>query len=201
MTNSRERNDPDQHRTGPGTAPTVQELLRQSGRGDRDAFARLYDQVAGVLYGLVLRVVRDRGQSEEVVQEVLLEIWRQAPRYDGSRGGAMAWMTTIAHRRAVDRVRSAQAGADREAAAGRREAAGGDYDTVAEAVEDRLERERVRRCLDGLTDLQHQAVTLAFYGGHSYPEVAQLLATPLGTIKTRMRDGLIRLRDCLGVAT
>jgi RNA polymerase sigma-70 factor (ECF subfamily) len=140
-------------------------------------------------------VLRDLAQSEEVMQEVLLEAWRTASRYDPARGSAMSWLMMLAHRRAVDRVRSEQRAADREQ---RATSAQVDYDDVIEAVESALDRERVRRCLDALTDLQRESVTLAYYGGYSYSEVARLLGVPPGTVKTRMRDGLIRLRDCLG---
>jgi RNA polymerase sigma-70 factor (ECF subfamily) len=179
-------------------APELDLLLGRVARGDQVAFEQTYDQVAGMVYGLVRRVVRDPAQSEEVVQEVLVEVWRTASRYEPAKGSAMAWIMTMAHRRAVDRVRSEQAASDRQArvASGEQVIA---YDEVAEDVEARLERERVRRCLGTLTDLQRQSVTLAYYEGYSYREVAELLTVPLGTVKTRMRDGLIRLRDCLGV--
>lgn len=181
-----------------GRPQGLDELLGLVARGDSEAFERVYDQVAGPVYGIVSRVVRDPAQSEEVAQEVLVEIWRTAVRFDPERGGPMAWVLTLAHRRAVDRVRAAQAASDREDRVARREGAVA-YDVVAEDVEARLEGERVRRCLDSLTELQRESVTMAYYGGHSYREVAELLKAPLGTIKTRMRDGLVRLRDCLGV--
>jgi RNA polymerase sigma-70 factor, ECF subfamily len=176
----------------------VDTLLERVARGDRIAFAQLYDRVSGALYGLIRQVLRDPAQSEEVTQEVLLEIWRTAPRFDANRGSAKAWMMTMAHRRAVDRVRSEQASRDRDDKVGARETQR-DFDVVAEAVETRLEQQQVRRALDQLTDLQREAVELAYYGGHTYREVAELLDTPLGTVKTRLRDGLIRLRDTLGV--
>jgi RNA polymerase sigma-70 factor (ECF subfamily) len=173
-------------------------LLGHVARGDEAAFEQVYDQVVDAVYGLVRRVVRDAAQSQEVVQEVLVEVWRTASRYEPSRGSAMAWIMTLAHRRAVDRVRAEQASSDRQARVARIEQPIA-YDEVAESVEGRLDRERVRRCLGTLTDLQRESVALAYYEGYSYREVAELLTVPLGTVKTRMRDGLIRLRDCLGV--
>jgi RNA polymerase sigma-70 factor (ECF subfamily) len=130
-----------------------------------------------------------------VTQEVLLEVWRSASRFDPVQGSARSWLMTMAHRRAVDRVRSAQAATEREARAA---LTATDYDVVVEEVESRLEAQRVRRCLDTLTELQRESVTLAYYGGYTYREVAGLLGVAVGTVKTRMRDGLIRMRDCLG---
>lgn len=175
------------------------ELLLRVAGGDQQAFEDLYTVVSGPVFGLVKRVVRDPAQSEEVAQEVLLELWRSASRFDPRRGSALAWVLTLAHRRAVDRVRSARAAVDREQREALRAAAPA-FDHVAEEVEAGLEREWVRRCLDRLTALQRQSVTLAYYDGYTYREVAERLSLPLGTVKTRMRDGLTRLRDCLGGA-
>lgn len=194
---ARDRSPVGQDRPG-GGPPGLEELLRAVGRGDRGAFERLYEVLAPRVYGLVLRVLRDRTHSEEVAQEVLVEVWRSAARYEPDRGSVMAWVLTIAHRRAIDRVRSAQAGTEREERAARLEPHRS-FDEVAELVVGRLEGERLRRCLDNLTELQRESVTFAYYGGYSYREVAELVKAPLGTVKTRMRDGLIRLRDCLGV--
>jgi RNA polymerase sigma-70 factor, ECF subfamily len=172
--------------------------LRHVARGDQDAFAELYDRVAGQVYGVVRRVLRDPAQSEEVAQEVLVEVWRLASRFDAERGTAATWIMTIAHRRAVDRVRTTQASVDRDVRVGHivhRPA----FDEVVEQVETRLEHEQVREALSTLTDLQREAVTLAYYGGYTYRQVSELLDVPLGTVKTRLRDGLIRLRDAMGV--
>ncbi|WP_328476143.1 ECF RNA polymerase sigma factor SigK [Actinoplanes sp. NBC_00393] len=187
----------------PGGPPVQDagELLQAVALGDEKAFGTLYNLVAPRVYGLIRRVLRDPAQAEEVAQEVLVEVWRSAAQFDPRRGSPTAWVFTIAHRRAVDRVRAEQAASDRAYRAG---VASVDtpYDEVADEVAVRWERRQVRFCLDNLTDLQRQAVTLAYYQGHSYPQVSELLGVPLPTIKSRMRDGLIRLRDCLsaGVA-
>lgn len=183
----------------PAAAPRLEELMRQVALGDQDAFVSVYDAVAGPVLGVVRSVLRDRAQSEEVSQEVLVEMWRTAARFREDLGSAMNWVLTLAHRRAVDRVRSVEASAARERRAGLLERTPA-YDEVTEQVETRLEQEQVRRCLRTLTERQRESVTLAYYRGLTYREVAELLTLPLGTVKTRLRDGLIRLRDCLGVS-
>jgi RNA polymerase sigma-70 factor (ECF subfamily) len=180
----------------PGQAADLAALLSRAGRGDEDAFSAVYEQIAPTVFGLVRRVLRDPAQAEEVAQEVMLDVWRTAAHFEPGRGSPQAWVATIAHRRAVDRVRSAEAAARRDDQAALPDVT---YDDVAEAVETRLDRERVRRCLGSLTELQRESIVLAYYGGYTYREVAGLLGIALGTTKTRMRDGLIRLRDCLGV--
>ncbi|MFI0966321.1 sigma-70 family RNA polymerase sigma factor [Streptomyces sp. NPDC021080] len=182
----------------PSAEPDLPDLMARVARGDQEAFASLYDVVAGPVLGIVRGVLRDRAQSEEVAQEVLVEVWRTAARYRPERGSVINWVLTLTHQRAVDRVRSVEAAAAREHRAALLDRTP-EFDEVAEQVEARLEREQVRRCLRTLTELQRQSVALAYYRGLTYREVAELLAAPLGTVKTRLRDGLIRLRDCLGV--
>ncbi len=185
-----------------GTAPSehLAALLRQASWGDEGAFSQLYDAVSARLFGLVIRVVRDPAQSEEVSQEAFLEIWRTASRFDENRGSAISWMMTIAHRKAVDRVRSAEAAGRRD---NRYHEANQDvdYDTTADAAHSSLEAERVRKALQTLTPAQRRALELAYFGGYTHSEVATMLDLPLGTAKTRIRDGLIRLRDTLGLQT
>jgi RNA polymerase sigma-70 factor (ECF subfamily) len=175
-------------------------LLEKVAQGDQAAFSDLYDVLSSRVLGLIIRVLKDHSQSEEVTQEVFLEVWQTAARFDPNKGGAATWILTMAHRRAVDRVRSSQSSRDRDTKIGIRDYAP-DYDNVAETVEVRVEHERVSKALARLTELQRQAVTLAYYGGYSHSEVATILSVPIGTVKTRLRDGMIRLRDELGVAS
>lgn len=173
-------------------------LLHRCGRGDEAAFAALYDAVSPRVFGLVLRVVRDRSQAEEVTQEVFLEIWRQSARYDAARGSEVSWLLTIAHRRAVDRVRSAEASTVRDTTY-HQQTQVPEHDSTAEAAHASLEAHRVRQAVQSLTEVQREALELAYFSGYTHTEVAALLDLPLGTAKTRIRDGLIRLRDTMGV--
>lgn len=174
------------------------DLLLRVARGDQHAFAALYDMLSPRVFALILKVVVNRSQSEEVLQEVFLEIWQSASRFAPNRGQGRSWVFTIAHRRAVDRVRSSQSSADRDVRAGVREL-GGERDVVQETVESRIEGERVVTALATLPEAQQEALILAYYGGYSQSEIAALTSVPLGTIKTRMRDGLTRLRAEMGV--
>jgi RNA polymerase sigma-70 factor, ECF subfamily len=176
-----------------------EDLVRRVARGDTAAFEVVYQRHASRVLGVARRVVRNPAQSEEVAQEVLVEVWSTAARFDPAQGSFRAWVTTMARRRAIDRVRSVQAADDRDLRAAA-SSHSPDFDQVSETVELRLEAERVRHCLGGLTDLQRESIELAFFGGYSHREVSDVLDLPLGTIKTRLRDGLIRLRDCMGVA-
>jgi RNA polymerase sigma-70 factor (ECF subfamily) len=184
----------------PVSRPTLDELLDRVGRGDRDAFGELYDETSPRVFGLVRRLVVDPAQAEEVTQDVYLEIWQNASRFDAAKGNAIGWLFTIAHRRSVDRIRSAQAAHDRDLRIGARDL-DVPVDTVAEAAETSIEHERVTGALGELSDLQRECVALAYYGGLTQSEIAEHLDVPLGTVKTRLRDGMIRLRNALGVTT
>jgi RNA polymerase sigma-70 factor, ECF subfamily len=173
--------------------------LQLVGRGDVDAFAGFYDQTRARVFGLVSRVVRDPGYSEEITQEVYLQVWRTAASYDPAQGSPLAWLLTLAHRRAVDRVRSEQAASQRESRYGATT-----VDTPADNVSDSViqldEHRRVTDCLDSLTDVQRECIQLAYYDGLTYAQVSQRLTANLATIKSRMRDAIRGLRNCLGVA-
>lgn len=179
---------------------SIETLLRNIADGDRAAFSEVYDRISSRVLGLIIRLLRDRAQSEEVLQEVFFEIWQQAAKFDANRGSGMAWVLTMAHRRAIDRIRASQKSHERDLRIGIRDMER-DFDSVSESVEIRIENERVKRSMSRLTSLQREAVILAYYGGYSHSEMAQILGIPLGTVKTRLRDGMIRLRDELGVTS
>ncbi|NOX31681.1 MAG: sigma-70 family RNA polymerase sigma factor [Actinobacteria bacterium] len=171
--------------------------LRRAAKGDEAAFGEFYDMTQRRIFGVVLRVVRDRSLAEEITQEVYVEIWRLAPRFDQQRGSAVSWATTVAHRRAVDRVRSEQSRRDRE---DRQHVTPVVVpDPVGDVVTDQLDNTRVHSALATLSESQREAVSLAYFSGYTYREVAAVLELPEGTVKTRIRDGLIRLRDHFGV--
>lgn len=189
--------------TGPVRLPFVttdlDELLRQVAQRDVDAFAALYDRTRARVYGMVTRVLRDPGYSEETTQDIYLQVWRSAGNYDPAAGSPMAWLLTLAHRRAVDRVRSEEAASQRESRYG---AATVDppVDHVADSVILLDERRRVVDCMASLSDLQREAIQLAYYEGLTYVQVSERLSANLATIKSRMRDGIRGLKNCLGIS-
>jgi RNA polymerase sigma-70 factor (ECF subfamily) len=185
---------------GASSAPDLAELLKACGRGDQAAFAQLYDATSGRVVGLAVRVVRDAAQAEEVAQEAFLEIWKTSGRFDPAKGSPLGWLLTIVHRKAVDRVRSAEASTRRDTTYHQRNQPV-EHDSTAEGATASLEARRVRGALQSLTPVQREALELAYFGGYTHTEVATMLELPVGTAKTRIRDGLIRLRDTMGVAT
>lgn len=181
---------------GMSTAAALEELLARVADGDREAFSHFYDRIIGTVFGLAKMIVRDPARAEEIAHDVMLEVWAKAGTFRPERGSARAWVATITRRRAIDVVRSEEASRARDSRSVQPEAVAGD--PVADHVTDEEERERVRSGLHQLTDLQREAIELAFFGGLTYPQVAQRLDVPLGTVKTRMRDGLIRLATIMG---
>ena len=181
-----------------GSPADLAELLKRSGRGDETAFAELYDATSARAYGLAVRVVRNPSQAEEVMQEAFLELWRTASRFDSAKGSAVSWILTLVHRKSVDRIRSAEASTRRDTVwhHGSQDV---EHDSTAEAAQASMEARRVRQALDSLTEVQREALELAYFKGYTHTEVATMLDLPVGTAKTRIRDGLIRLRDTMGV--
>ncbi|MBN0042577.1 ECF RNA polymerase sigma factor SigK [Streptomyces actuosus] len=175
---------------------SVEALLVKVANGDKNAFTGVYEALARPVMGLACRILQDPAQAEEVTQDVMVEVWRTAGRYRPDRGTAKAWVLTMTHRRAVDRVRHVQSAAQRERRVGAL-IAGREHDEVAEAVESADERKRTHRCLDDLAHLYRVPLLLAYYHGMTYLEVAQSMSAPAGTVKSRMRTGLRLLRDCL----
>lgn len=182
---------------GDGT-DTLDALLVRATSADPAAFTEFYDLTRARTYGMILRVLRDPGHSQDTLQEVYLQVWRSGSTFDPAQGSALSWLLMLAHRRAVDRVRQEQSGADREARYGALS-----VDTVFDAVSDEaLRRDDSRQvvdCLDSLTALQRRSVELAYYGGLTYREVAEHLAATLPAVKSRINDGLQQLKRCLGV--
>ena len=181
-----------------GDAARLADLLTRASRGDEAAFAAFYDATSARAYGLALRVMRNPAHAEEVAQEAYLDAWRHSARYEASKGSAAGWLLTIVHRKAVDRVRSVESATARDET-WNRETTPVDHDQTAEEAHSSLEATRVRNAVATLTEVQRQAVELTYFGGYTHTEVAALLDVPLGTAKTRIRDGLIRLRDLMGV--
>ena len=186
--------EPELRLVPPGGPVDVDELMRRAARGDSQAFEAIYDELSPAVYGLARRVVRDPARAEDVTQEVFLDVWRKATRFDMERGRAKTWVMTIAHRRAVDAVRRSEAQKRQDHHGAPEEIS---HDEPGDALIAAEEHGAVRDCLETLTELQLESVRLAYFNGYTYGEVATLLDKPLPTIKTRMRDGLIRLRDCL----
>ena len=174
-------------------------LLGQIANGDQAAFAEFYQLTSRRVFGMARRVLIDAELSEDTTQEVFLQVWQNAAKFNADAGSPLAWLMTISHRRAVDKVRSSQSSTDREARYGA-SSQEIDHDSVSDEVGSKLEAEAVVRCLDTLTETQQESVRLAYYGGLTYREVAERLNAAVPTIKSRIRDGLIRLKTCLGVS-
>ncbi len=172
------------------------ELLRAVARGDEAAFARVYDRYSPILLGLMLRILRSRPEAEDVLQEVFLQVWQQARSFDPARGRPFTWLVTLARSRAIDRLRSVDSRV-RAAEAAQREVQEETTADAADAVLHSEQRAVVQAALARLPEEQRRALRLAYYDGLTQSEIAERLNQPLGTIKTRMRSGLIKLRELL----
>jgi len=172
---------------------SLAELLNLVADGERAAFAELYRRIAGKVLAAATSTLRDSSQAEEVTQEVFLEIWQRASSFDSARGSASSWVMRLAHARSVDRVRQTQAARNRDGAYFR-DAIALEIDSVLDAVLRKVDNHQLHAAVAELTPLQREAVTLTFYGGHSYGEASDVLGIPRATMKTRVRDALLALR-------
>ncbi len=180
---------------GTSSSPAgVQDLLRLCAAGNHAAFEALYNSCSTKVFGLTHQILRDHAQAEEVTQDIFVQIWIQAARFDETRGSAIAWIMTLTHRRAVDRVRTSQARRNRDTANYTTDFMR-DFDPVPEQAEVNAETRLVRTCLTSLTKLQRESIVLAYFDGYTHAEISVLLALPVGTVKTRIRDGMIKLRS------
>jgi len=181
------------------TAAEDQVAIEQMARGDQAGLAELYDRHGRVVYSLALRVLRDQGDAEDVAQEVFLQAWREASRFDHARGNAVAWLLMVTRSRAIDRLRRRQA---RPALAVFAEPVDRPDETPAADVQMEWQSRaaEVRRAVEALPLLQRMAVELAFFEGLTHTEIADQLEVPLGTVKTRVRQGLLKMRECLAGA-
>lgn len=175
---------------------TDEDLLARVGGGDREAFSELYRRWAPRLLALAARILVDRHQAEEVLQDALLEVWRTAPSFDPAKGSARAWLVTLVRRRAIDRVRSSEAARRREE---RRPDEDLPFDSTAEAVHASIAATEVRAALEALGEPHKSTVELAYFAGLTHTQIAEATATPLGTVKSRIRDGVARLGTLMGV--
>ena len=173
------------------------DLMARSARGDHGAFAELYDLTSRRVHGVVLRVLRSPEHAEEVTQEVYVEVWQQSARYTRAKGSVLAWIATMAHRRAVDRVRSVSSEVNRDHRYAY-QSLDPEVDRVWDSVAQKHDVDRVREAMGLLTAIQRQALTLAYFDGMTQSQIAELLGLPLGTVKTRIRDALKRLGETLG---
>lgn len=189
----------------PERSRELAQLLAQSGLGDRRAFARLYERTSGHLFAVVLRIQRDRGTAEDLLQEIYVSVWKAAASFDAARAQPLTWLTHIARNKAIDSLRRAQAQPKLEsttrdedddrpdAAEALADAGPGPLDLLGQAAD----RRQLGACMEHLSPPQRQSVALAFFDGLSHAEVAEHLREPLGTVKSWVRRALATLKGCL----
>ena len=172
-------------------------LIVRVARGDESALSKLYDETSRLIFGLTLRILGDKATAEEVLLDVYCQVWRQAASYDSSRGAPLAWLMTIARSRSIDRLRAGKQDQQRRESL---DAVGDQPSAIDNPEETGVIAERralVRSALASLTPEQRQVIELAYYGGLSHSEIAERLEQPLGTVKTRTRLGMMKLREML----
>lgn len=198
----------------PAQSAAIADLLARTALGERAAFQRLYEQTSAHLLGVVLRITRNRETAEDILQEVYVNVWRNAANFNAALSQPMTWLTSIARNRAIDSLRRAQAGPRMLSTTVAGDSEDDDHDMLDSFISDapgpdqRLaqarDEEALRGCVGALSRDQQQVLALAFFQGASYPEVAEHLRQPLGTVKSWVRRGLIALKACLekaGVST
>lgn len=173
------------------------ELLQRIARGDRDAFSRFYDLYSNVLFSIAFRVLNDQKEAEDVLQESFLQIWEKAPTYKPQAGKPFSWALTITRNKAIDRIRFLQRQSRLVESATNQAEPAAEVVTVRESVFGREKAELIRLALTGLPSDQKQAIELAFFSGLTQHEISAALREPLGTVKTRIRRGMLKLRDSL----
>lgn len=170
------------------------ELIERVAGGEGDALAALYDRHAPRVLGLTSRILGDRDEAEDVLQEVFLQVWRNPRHFDAARGSAVTWLLVLARSRAIDRLRSLRRrGRDRQVPIEDHPVESGE--DIARSAESAQEGAAVRRALALLPPDQRRALELAYFDGYTQSEIARMTGTPLGTIKTRLRQGMMKLRD------
>jgi RNA polymerase sigma-70 factor (ECF subfamily) len=181
----------------PGTTAADRTALERMARGDAEGVAELYDRHGRLVYSLALRILHDQADAEDAVQEVFTQAWRQASRYQASRGNVVAWLMNLTRSRAIDRLRSRRSRPEGLAD----ETAAVEMPDLAQPVDEQLalsgRARQIRAAVEELSLLQRMAIELAFYEGLTHAEIAERLELPLGTVKTRIRQGLLKLKDRL----
>jgi RNA polymerase sigma-70 factor (ECF subfamily) len=176
------------------------DLLQRTGRGDRQSFEQLYERFSGVLFSTAYRVLNSPEAAEDVLQDVFLQIWEKAPLYDPERGKPLTWAVTLTRNKAIDRLRSVQRRSRLQDDVEREAQTFEQFDgrSSVDAVESVEKGKLVREAIQKLSQDQRQAIELAFFSGLTQTEIADKLQEPLGTIKARIRRGMMKLRDVLG---
>lgn len=176
----------------------LESVLRRVASQDRAAFRLLYDQTSGKTLAVVLSIVRDRNLAEDVLQETYLQVWSSAAKYDRARGSPMAWLTTMARSRAIDRIRKDRRGGGGNVGDANTDLIPDPNPTAEDSAALSEDTRRLADCMTELSDNQRHCIRLAFWHGYTHSELAEHLNAPLGSVKSWIRRGLLQLDECLG---